>query len=60
MRVLILGVAGMLGHKLYQVLSSAFSVAGTIRGDYGDIGKYGFLRQDEVIPHVSAFDIPRL
>ncbi len=55
-----MGVAGMLGHKLYQVLSPAFDVAGTIRGDYGDIGRYGIFRQAEIIPQVNAFEISRL
>ncbi len=60
MKVLVLGVAGMLGHKLYQVLSPTFDVAGTIRGDYSDISRYGFFRQAEIIANVSAFETSRL
>jgi len=59
-RVLILGANGMLGHKLYQVLSPDFDVTGTIRGDYRDINKYGFFRQSQILPHLDAMKIDQL
>jgi dTDP-4-dehydrorhamnose reductase len=39
MRVLILGMTGMLGHKLCQVLSTDFDVIGTMRDDYAVVDK---------------------
>ena len=57
MKVLILGVAGMLGHKLYQVLTPIFDVIGTIRGPYCDIGSYGLFQQSRIIPDVNALEI---
>jgi len=57
MKVLILGSAGMLGHKLYQVLIKEFDVAGTIRGNYDSISRYGFFRKPDIIPDVNAQNI---
>ena len=59
-KVLILGCAGMLGHKLYQVLSPDFDVTGTIRGSFNDIGKYGFFLQSRVVDGINAQDIARV
>jgi len=59
-KVLILGCAGMLGHKLYQVLSPEFNVTGTIRGPFSYINKYDFFRQSRVITGVNAQDISRV
>jgi len=47
-RVLVLGVAGMLGHKLYQVLGRDFDVHGTLRGGYADIARYGFFEEARI------------
>jgi dTDP-4-dehydrorhamnose reductase len=55
-----LGATGMLGHKLYQVLSRDFDVTGTIRGDYKDISKYDFFQPSKIIPHVDAMKTDRL
>ena len=60
MKVLILGSAGMLGHKLYQVLTPNFDVTGTIRGPYSDISKYGFFQQSRIVPDTDAQDISRV
>ena len=56
-RVLILGANGMLGHKLYQVLSPRFRVTGAIRGAFPDISGYGFYEKARIIPNVNALDI---
>ena len=60
MRVLVLGVAGMLGHKIYQVLDTDFDVMGTIRGSYADISKYGLFRESQILAGINAMDISRL
>lgn len=54
MKILILGSAGMLGHKLYQVLAKQFDVFGTVRGKYDSIARYSFLRKPDIIPDVDA------
>ena len=59
-KVLILGSAGMLGHKLYQVLTPIFDVTGTIRGAYSDISSYGFFQQSRIVPDVDALEISRV
>lgn len=60
MKVLILGSTGMLGHKLYRVLSPLFDVVGTIRGPYRSISRYGFFQQSQIVPDVDARDISRV
>ncbi len=47
--VLILGANGMLGHKLYQVLSKDFRVWGTVRCDIDEIERYGFLKRTSIL-----------
>lgn len=60
MRVLILGVTGMLGHKLSQVLSPIFDVTGTIRSHYSDISRYSFFQESNIVPEVNALQISHL
>ncbi|MDD5590363.1 MAG: SDR family oxidoreductase [Dehalococcoidales bacterium] len=60
MKVLLLGATGMLGHKLYQVLTKTFEVTGTIRGPYSDIAKYNFFEPIRIIPHVDMREISRV
>lgn len=60
MKVLILGSAGMLGHKLYQVLDPLFEVTGTIRGPHSAISNYGFFQQSRIVPEVNALEISRV
>ena len=55
-KVLILGANGMLGHKLFQVLSDEYEVFGTIRGDYEDIKKYGIFPSNRIATGVNALD----
>jgi dTDP-4-dehydrorhamnose reductase len=57
MKVLILGSTGMLGHKLYQVLTKKFDVAGTIKGNYESIDKYSFFHTPDIIPNIDAKNI---
>ena len=60
MKVLILGCTGMLGHKLYQVLSPIFEVTGTIRGAYPDISRYDFFPASHIVPDTNAQEISRV
>jgi len=60
MKVVILGAAGMLGHKLFQSLARDFDVRATIRGDYRDISRFGIFPEASVISRVDAREISRL
>jgi dTDP-4-dehydrorhamnose reductase len=57
MKVLILGVSGMLGHKLYQLLSKTLDTLGTIRSDYNAVSKYGFFDKSAIIPNIDIQNI---
>ena len=60
MKVLILGATGMLGHKLYQVLTPIFDVTGTIRGRYCDVEGYGVFHEARIVPELDVLDVSRL
>jgi dTDP-4-dehydrorhamnose reductase len=57
MRVLILGVAGMLGHKLYQRLQSDFDVWGTVRRPWSYYESLDLFRRDRIVELVDAGDL---
>ena len=61
MKVLIFGVTGMLGHKVYQVLKNtpSLDVIGTMRGNYRSGGEYRMLNGRDIIPKVSISDTGR-
>ncbi|HMT09621.1 MAG TPA: SDR family oxidoreductase [Pyrinomonadaceae bacterium] len=56
MKVLIFGAAGMLGHKLYQRLSSRFEVAATIRGEFSSIERYGIFDRSKIVENIDVRD----
>lgn len=56
MRVLILGGAGMLGHKLWQVFQDRFDTWVTVRADYQAYSRYGFFDPQRTLSSVDAFD----
>jgi dTDP-4-dehydrorhamnose reductase len=58
MKVLILGSTGMLGHKLHQVLTKTFEVAGTVRSKCDSLDRYGFFHKSDVLPDIDAGKIP--
>jgi dTDP-4-dehydrorhamnose reductase len=53
-KILIFGATGMLGHKLYQVLSPDNDVVGTIRSGYKTISRYGFMEPTILVPRFDA------
>jgi dTDP-4-dehydrorhamnose reductase len=55
-KVLVFGATGMLGHKLYQVLTKSFDVVGTIRTGYKTISRYGFMEPTILVPRFEATD----
>ncbi len=60
MKILILGAAGMLGHKLYQSFSTIFDTFGTVKSDYNAISKYGFFRKSAIIPNIDIQKISQV
>ncbi len=56
MRVLILGGAGMLGHKLWQVFRDRFDTWVTVRADYQAYSRYNFFDPQRTMSSVDAFD----
>lgn len=60
MRVLILGGAGMLGHKLVQAFAGEFDTWTTIRGSVAAYAPYRFIDPDRVVAGVDALDFDSL
>ncbi len=58
MRILILGGAGMLGHKLYQRFRHRYDVWTTVRTSYRDYARYDIFDSDRMIGggDVAVFD----
>ncbi len=59
-RILVLGVTGMLGHKVWQTLSADFAdVHGTMRASKSDKrwDSFEFLQSDKIVEGVDALDI---
>jgi dTDP-4-dehydrorhamnose reductase len=52
-----MGCAGMLGHKLYQVLSRTYEVSGTVKDDFAGLNRYGFFRKASIDTRVNAEQI---
>jgi len=57
MSILIIGSSGMLGHKLYQRVSSEFEVFATIRSDLAAIERFGIFKGHSVFSDVDVTDI---
>lgn len=55
MRVLILGVSGMLGHKLWQSYEGRFDTWGTVRSDPARYDGYDLFDRDRLLGGVDAF-----
>jgi dTDP-4-dehydrorhamnose reductase len=56
MRVLILGGAGMLGHKLWQVCSRRFDAFATIRDDFVAVANYNIFDETRTLAGIRADD----
>jgi dTDP-4-dehydrorhamnose reductase len=57
MRVLILGAAGMLGHKLWQVYRERFETWGTVRSSYAAYAKYDLFEPERLLSGVDALNL---
>jgi dTDP-4-dehydrorhamnose reductase len=61
MRILILGVSGLIGHKLYQKLSTRFGdVFGTLHGDRSRFAWTGLFNGLNVVEHVDVSNFAQL
>ena len=58
--VLILGAAGMLGHKLYQVYKNLFTVRATVRSSYVNYAKYGIFDPNDIIDSVDVNNFDKI
>ena len=56
MRVVILGGAGMLGHKLWQVYRNRFDTWATVRSTYREYARYNLFDRQRLLEGVNAFD----
>jgi dTDP-4-dehydrorhamnose reductase len=56
MRVLVIGGAGMLGHKLVQRLGRDFDSWTTLRGTAASVARYGIFDADKIVPGVDVHD----
>jgi dTDP-4-dehydrorhamnose reductase len=54
MRVLIFGANGMLGHKLYQRMSSQFDVLATIRRDFKSVERFGIFSRSSIVENIDV------
>jgi dTDP-4-dehydrorhamnose reductase len=59
-RVLILGGAGMLGHKLVQTFAAEFDTWTTVRGSGPSYAPYGLIHPDRVIEGIDALNFDSL
>ncbi|MFT3745249.1 MAG: SDR family oxidoreductase [Pyrinomonadaceae bacterium] len=57
MSILIIGGSGMLGHKLYQRLSTEFEVFATIRTNAAAVERFGIFNSHAIFPAVDVTDI---
>jgi dTDP-4-dehydrorhamnose reductase len=57
MKVLILGGSGMLGHKLWQLLSQRFDTYATFRREPAAYARFGMFREDRSIGGVHAEEL---
>lgn len=57
MRILILGGAGMLGHKLWQYYRDRFDTWVTLRTNYHEVARYELFDPARTIGGVDAFDL---
>ncbi len=58
--VFILGAAGMLGHKLYQVHKNRFRVWATVRSSYTNYAEYGIFDSNDIIDDVDVNNFDRI
>lgn len=62
MKVLVFGVTGMLGHKVYQVLTEQFgaSVFGTIRGQKESLAQFSFFNVKQIFEDIDVENSHRI
>jgi dTDP-4-dehydrorhamnose reductase len=60
MRVLILGAAGMLGHKLWQSFRDRFETWATVRSGYQEYERFDLFDSQRLVPGVDVSDFDRI
>lgn len=59
-RIVILGGAGMLGHKLYQIYRDRFDVYATVRGPYSSYSRYNIFDKNCIIENLDVLDYDKV
>jgi len=54
MRILILGAAGMLGHRMCRLLADRFDIWGTFHGNAANYARFNLLPEERIIDGVNA------
>jgi dTDP-4-dehydrorhamnose reductase len=57
MRILILGAAGMLGHKLWQIAQNRFETWATVRSSYNQYLQYDLFDSERLLDGVDVYDL---
>lgn len=57
MKILVFGINGMLGHKIFQTLAANFEVTGTIRGGFDTIERFPIFDREKTIEFVDAANV---
>jgi dTDP-4-dehydrorhamnose reductase len=60
MKVLIIGGGGMLGHKVWQVMSGRFDTWVTVRSSYNSYARFNLFRRDRMVEGVDVANIERV
>ena len=60
MKLIILGVSGLLGHKLFQKLSKDFDVYGTLHKKKSEYNNLDFFSSSKIIENVNVLDFEEL
>jgi len=58
--ILILGAAGLLGHKLYQVYKNLFTFRATVQSSYVNYAKYGIFDPNDIINGVDVNNFDKI
>ena len=58
-KILILGAAGMLGHKLCQLYKDKYDIFYTIRSDFEQYKRYGIFEKDRILEGVDVLDFEK-
>ena len=59
-RILIIGAAGMLGHKLYQMYQERFEVWATLRSAFNNYVKYEIYNPNHMLENIDVSNLDKI